>query len=67
MIRARSLSIRQAAEYLGVSRSQMYRLVALGRVPAVDLSTGHSRSYLRIPVAALDKLMATDPDDVEVA
>lgn len=45
----RLLSIRQAADALGVSRSTIWRLLRDGRLPAVELCPGSRR----IPSAAI--------------
>lgn len=47
-----TLSVKEAAELLGVSQSLMYELVAAGRVPVLRLS-----KRLRVPRRAVEQLV----------
>ena len=45
------LSVTRAAEFLGVSRSTLYQLVAAGRVPVVRLGRA-----VRVPIREVERL-----------
>jgi len=50
---ARTYSVREVAEILGVSRSTAYECVRTGQLPAVKL-----RSRILVPVEAVDAFLA---------
>lgn len=51
-IEKRTLSVEEAAQFLGIGRSAAYEWVRTGRIPSVRLG----RKFL-IPVAALERLL----------
>jgi excisionase family DNA binding protein len=61
----RLLSVRQVAERLGLSRSQVYRMVGDGRLPAVQL--GDRGASLRIDEAELRAWLYGAPERGEAA
>jgi excisionase family DNA binding protein len=50
----RLLSVPAVAAVLDVDRRTVYRLIAAGELPVVDLRTGPGRSRVRIPAAGHD-------------
>ncbi|MFI6645209.1 helix-turn-helix domain-containing protein [Streptomyces sp. NPDC050504] len=55
---ARLLSIPAVAAALDVDRRTVYRFIAAGDLPVVDLRTGTSRSRIRVPAAGLDDFIS---------
>ncbi|MEV8366691.1 helix-turn-helix domain-containing protein [Streptomyces niveus] len=55
---ARLLSIPAVAAALDVDRRTVYRFIAAGDLPVVDLRTGPRRSRVRVPVAGLDEFIS---------
>ncbi|MFJ8795375.1 helix-turn-helix domain-containing protein [Streptomyces sp. NPDC102462] len=55
---ARLLSIPAVAAALDVDRRTVYRFIAAGDLPVVDLRTGTGRSRVRVPVASLDEFIS---------
>ncbi|MBC3986776.1 helix-turn-helix domain-containing protein [Streptomyces sp. AC536] len=55
---ARLLSIPAVAAALDVDRRTVYRFIAAGDLPVVDLRTGSGRSRVRVPVAGLDEFIS---------
>ncbi|WP_406724550.1 helix-turn-helix domain-containing protein [Streptomyces sp. GD-15H] len=53
---ARLLSIPAVAAALDVDRRTVYRFIAAGDLPVVDLRTGPGRSRVRVPVAGLRRV-----------
>ena len=49
------LDVRQAAEFLGVSRSTMYDYVAQGRLPYVRMRVGARKITIRFRQEALEE------------
>ncbi|MFI2314259.1 helix-turn-helix domain-containing protein [Streptomyces sp. CB00072] len=49
----RLLSIPAVAAALDVDRRTVYRFIAAGELPVVDLRTGQGRSRVRVPEAGL--------------
>lgn len=56
---ARLLSIPAVAAALDVDRRSVYRFIAAGDLPVVDLRTGIGRSRIRVPVAGLDEFISS--------
>ncbi|WTD05970.1 helix-turn-helix domain-containing protein [Streptomyces albidoflavus] len=56
---ARLLSIPAVAAALDVDRRSVYRFIAAGDLPIVDLRTGTGRSRIRVPVAGLDEFISS--------
>lgn len=54
--KARTITVEQAAERLGISRSAAYRCVHLGQIPALRLG----RKF-RVPTDRLEAMLAADP------
>ncbi|MEU9003956.1 helix-turn-helix domain-containing protein [Streptomyces sp. NPDC048551] len=54
---ARLLSIPAVAALLDVDRRTVYRFIAAGYLPIVDLRTGPGRSRVRIPASGLDEFI----------
>ncbi|MFD4754282.1 helix-turn-helix domain-containing protein [Streptomyces sp. NPDC058426] len=54
----RLLSIPAVAAALDVDRRTVYRIIAAGELPVVDLRTGPGRSRVRIPAAGLDEFIS---------
>lgn len=52
------LTIRQAAEKMGVSRRTIFRLVKSGDLPSVNVSASPKRKVWRIEPEALDAFIA---------
>jgi excisionase family DNA binding protein len=50
----RLLSVPAVAEILDVDRRTVYRFIASGELPVVDLRTGPGRSRVRIPATEVD-------------
>jgi predicted DNA-binding transcriptional regulator AlpA len=55
---ARLLSIPAVAAALDVDRRTVYRFIAVGDLPVVDLRTGPGRSRVRVPSAGLDEFIS---------
>ncbi|BDH07137.1 helix-turn-helix domain-containing protein [Streptomyces seoulensis] len=55
---ARLLSIPSVAAALDVDRRTVYRIIAAGELPVVDLRTGPGRSRVRVPAGALDEFIS---------
>ncbi|MEU5838359.1 helix-turn-helix domain-containing protein [Streptomyces diacarni] len=55
---ARLLSIPAVAAALDVDRRTVYRFIAAGDLPVVDLRTGTGRSRVRVPTAGLDEFIS---------
>ncbi|MGW4199022.1 helix-turn-helix transcriptional regulator [Streptomyces sp. NPDC005004] len=55
----RLLSIPAVAAALDVDRRTVYRFIAAGDLPVVDLRTGMERSRVRVPAAGLEKFIAS--------
>ncbi|MFF8732276.1 helix-turn-helix domain-containing protein [Streptomyces sp. NPDC015171] len=55
---ARLLSIPAVAAALDVDRRTVYRFIAAGDLPVVDLRTGTERSRVRVPAAGLEEFIA---------
>lgn len=55
---ARLLSIPAVAAALDVDRRTVYRFIAAGDLPVVDLRTGAERSRVRVPAAGLEEFIA---------
>jgi len=51
-----TITVEQAAERLGISRSAAYRCVQLGQIPALRLGR-----FWRVPVARLEAMLSADP------
>ncbi len=51
---------REVADLIGVSRTTAYELIAAGTIPSVRLG-----NLLRVPAAALEKLVAGIPVETE--
>ncbi|QOV34992.1 helix-turn-helix domain-containing protein [Streptomyces ferrugineus] len=56
---ARLLSVPAVAAALDVDRRTVYRFIAAGDLPVVDLRTGTSRSRIRVPAAGLDAFISS--------
>ncbi|MFD7609885.1 helix-turn-helix domain-containing protein [Streptomyces sp. NPDC059828] len=54
---SRLLSIPAVAAALDVDRRTVYRFIAAGDLPVVDLRTGSGRSRARVPVVSLDEFI----------
>ncbi|MGX1560915.1 helix-turn-helix transcriptional regulator [Streptomyces sp. NPDC055506] len=54
---ARLLSIPAVAAALDVDRRTIYRFIAAGDLPVVDLRTGTGRSRVRVPAAELEEFI----------
>ncbi|WP_050502063.1 helix-turn-helix domain-containing protein [Streptomyces monomycini] len=55
---ARLLSVPAVAAALDVDRRTVYRFIAAGDLPVIDLRTGPGRSRVRIPAAGLDEFIS---------
>ncbi|MFG2113582.1 helix-turn-helix domain-containing protein [Streptomyces sp. NPDC048718] len=55
----RLLSIPAVAAALDVDRRTVYRFIAAGELPVVDLRTGPGRSRVRVPAAGLDDFISS--------
>jgi predicted DNA-binding transcriptional regulator AlpA len=55
---ARLLSIPAVAAALDVDRRTVYRFIAAGDLPVVDLRTGPCRSRVRVLAAGLDEFIS---------
>lgn len=55
---ARLLSIPAVAAALDVDRRTVYRFIAAGELPVVDLRTGTGRSRVRVPAAGLEEFVS---------
>lgn len=55
---ARLLSIPAVAAALDVDRRTVYRFIAVGDLPVIDLRTGPGRSRVRVPAAGLDEFIS---------
>lgn len=51
-----TLSVEQAAEFLGLGRSSAYQAVARGEIPSLKFGRA-----VRIPTAALRRMLGLDP------
>jgi len=51
------LRISEVAELLGVSRATAYALVARGQIPSIKFEGRGGRGLLRVPTAALRKMI----------
>ncbi|MFF4427068.1 helix-turn-helix domain-containing protein [Streptomyces sp. NPDC001549] len=58
-VHSRLLSIPAVAAALDVDRRTVYRFIAAGDLPVVDLRTGTGRSRVRVPVAGLDEFISS--------
>ncbi|MBT2450375.1 helix-turn-helix domain-containing protein [Streptomyces sp. ISL-43] len=56
---SRLLSIPTIADALDVDRRTIYRFIAAGELPVVDLRTGTGRSRVRVPSAALEEFISS--------
>lgn len=56
---ARLLSIPAVAAALDIDRRTVYRFIAAGDLPVVDLRTGPGRSRVRVPVAGLEEFISS--------
>ncbi|WP_405721876.1 helix-turn-helix domain-containing protein [Streptomyces sp. NBC_01537] len=56
---ARLLSIPTVAAALDVDRRTVYRFIAAGELPVVDLRTGSGRSRVRVPAAGLEEFISS--------
>ncbi|WP_324606246.1 helix-turn-helix domain-containing protein [Streptomyces globisporus] len=56
-VSSRLLSIPAVAAALDVDRRTVYRFIASGDLPVVDLRTGSGRSRVRVPVVSLDEFI----------
>ncbi|WP_369392467.1 helix-turn-helix domain-containing protein [Streptomyces sp. CG1] len=56
---ARLLSIPAVAAALDVDRRTVYRFIAAGELPVVDLRTGAGRSRVRVPAAGLEEFISS--------
>ncbi|QXE38157.1 helix-turn-helix domain-containing protein [Streptomyces sp. GMY02] len=56
---ARLLSIPAVAAVLDVDRRTVYRFIAAGELPVVDLRTGPGRSRVRVPAAGLEEFISS--------
>ncbi|MCZ0986441.1 helix-turn-helix domain-containing protein [Streptomyces diastatochromogenes] len=56
---ARLLSIPAVAAALDVDRRTVYRFIAAGDLPVVDLRTGPGRSRVRVPAAGLEEFISS--------
>ncbi|MFF9623071.1 helix-turn-helix transcriptional regulator [Streptomyces griseosporeus] len=56
---ARLLSIPAVAAALDVDRRTVYRFIAAGDLPVVDLRTGPRRSRVRVPAAGLEEFISS--------
>ncbi|MFD8105928.1 helix-turn-helix domain-containing protein [Streptomyces microflavus] len=56
---SRLLSIPAVAAVLDVDRRTVYRFIAVGDLPVVDLRTGTGRSRIRVPAAGLDEFISS--------
>lgn len=54
---ARLLSIPAVASALDVDRRTVYRFIAAGEIPVVDLRTGTDRSRVRVPADGLEEFI----------
>ncbi|RST18483.1 DNA-binding protein [Streptomyces sp. WAC05374] len=54
---ARLLSVPAVAAVLDVDRRTVYRFIAAGELPIVDLRTGTGRSRVRIPADGLEEFI----------
>ncbi|MFJ2080521.1 helix-turn-helix domain-containing protein [Streptomyces anulatus] len=54
----RLLSIPTVAAALDVDRRTVYRFIAAGDLPVVDLRTGAGRSRVRVPAASPDEFLS---------
>ncbi|MFD3582878.1 helix-turn-helix domain-containing protein [Streptomyces sp. NPDC058683] len=52
------LSIPAVAAALDVDRRTVYRFIAAGDLPVVDLRTGPGRSRVRVPAAGLEEFIS---------
>ncbi|MFG2998794.1 helix-turn-helix domain-containing protein [Streptomyces sp. NPDC048340] len=59
LVSPRLLSIPAVAAALDVDRRTVYRFIASGDLPVVDLRTGAGRSRVRVPVAGLDDFISS--------
>uniref|UniRef100_UPI003C7D1BF5 helix-turn-helix domain-containing protein n=1 Tax=unclassified Streptomyces TaxID=2593676 RepID=UPI003C7D1BF5 len=55
---SRLLSIPAVAAALDVDRRTVYRFIAAGDLPVVDLRTGPGRSRVRVPAASLAEFIS---------
>ncbi|MEU7258568.1 helix-turn-helix domain-containing protein [Streptomyces rimosus] len=55
---ARLLSVPAVAAALDVDRRTVYRFIAAGDLPVIDLRTGPGPSRVRIPAASLDEFIS---------
>ncbi|MFE9449763.1 helix-turn-helix domain-containing protein [Streptomyces sp. NPDC006739] len=55
----RLLSIPAVAAALDVDRRTVYRFIAAGELPIVDLRTGTGRSRVRVPAAGLEEFISS--------
>jgi excisionase family DNA binding protein len=51
------LSIPAVADALDVDRRTVYRFIAAGELPVVDLRTGPGRSRVRVPASELEEFI----------
>ncbi len=56
---ARLLSVPAVAAALDVDRRTVYRFIAAGELPIVDLRTGTGRSRVRIPADGLEDFITS--------
>ena len=56
---ARLLSVPAVAAALDVDRRTVYRFIAAGDLPIVDLRTGTGRSRVRIPADGLEEFITS--------
>lgn len=56
---ARLLSIPAVAAALDVDRRTVYRFIAAGDLPVVDLRTGPERSRVHVPAAGLEEFISS--------
>ncbi|WP_030957979.1 helix-turn-helix domain-containing protein [Streptomyces sp. NRRL S-378] len=56
---ARLLSVPAVAAALDVDRRTVYRFIAAGELPVVDLRTGTGRSRVRIPADGLEEFITS--------
>lgn len=54
---AHLLSVPAVAAALDVDRRTVYRFIAMGELPVVDLRTGTGRSRVRVPAAGLEEFI----------
>ena len=55
----RLLSIPAVAAALDIERRTVYRFIAAGELPVVDLRTGTGRSRVRVPAAGLEEFISS--------